>query len=284
MPDRIIRESALLSVTLDALSDGAERLFWRLVLVADDHGRFDADGQVVLARAFPRRVGTLRTECVRAWFDEMWAAGLIEVYRVGERTYARFLTWQIHQRRRDSRPKFPAPTDGTLLDPPQSAATCGNPPQSAAIRRSRAHVRGPRAVNYREPRAESRAERHQAATGGELPQDVPPRGNGGDGDRGPSQNGLNGHGPAEHPPVVFRIPASVVTALDRAPKLGGVRALRDPSWWQAEVRANVGVDLAREVLDAEAWMKSNPARAPKSDFPRFLHGWLKRADRAEAEV
>jgi hypothetical protein len=78
---------------------------------------------------------------------------------------------------------------------------------------------------------------------------------------------------------VYRIPASVVHALDRAPVLGKVARLRQPSYWQAEVRANPGVDPAGEVLKAEAWMSSNPRRAPNRDLPRFLHNWLARAER-----
>ena len=46
-----------------------------------------------------------------------------------------------------------------------------------------------------------------------------------------------------------------------------------------ELRANPGVNLAAEVLKAEAWLTTNPKRAPKSDVPRFLHSWLSRADR-----
>jgi hypothetical protein len=90
----------------------------------------------------------------------------------------------------------------------------------------------------------------------------------------PDDAPTNGHGPP-----VYRIPASVVHALDRAPVLGKVARLRQPSYWQAEVRANPGVDPAGEVLKAEAWMSSNPRRAPNRDLPRFLHNWLARAER-----
>ena len=62
MPDRIIRESALSSHTLDGLTDGAERTFWRLIVVADDHGRFDADPRVLLAKCYPLRVGAWKPE------------------------------------------------------------------------------------------------------------------------------------------------------------------------------------------------------------------------------
>lgn len=80
--------------------------------------------------------------------------------------------------------------------------------------------------------------------------------------------------------IVFHIPASVSEALRRAPVLGQVARFGDPSWWQAQLRANPGVDLGAEVLKAEAWMQSNPSRAPRKAFERFLHTWLARADRS----
>jgi hypothetical protein len=86
------------------------------------------------------------------------------------------------------------------------------------------------------------------------------------------------------PAAMFRIPPSVVEALDRAPTLGQAAKLRDPAWWQAEVRANPGVDYAREILGAEAWMRSNPSKAPRTEQARFLHSWLRRADRPREEV
>lgn len=74
----------------------------------------------------------------------------------------------------------------------------------------------------------------------------------------------------------FQLRGPLLEALEKAPVLG---RLRGTAWWQAEVRANPGVDFAREVLKAEAWMQANPAKAPKRDFRRFLHTWLARAYR-----
>ena len=94
----------------------------------------------------------------------------------------------------------------------------------------------------------------------------------------PPQDGQDGNDP---PPgnVTFRINDRILSALDRAPMLGRVPRLRDPLWWQAELRANPGVALADEVLKAEAWLRTNPNRAPRKDSARFFHNWLARADR-----
>lgn len=42
-------------------------------------------------------------------------------------------------------------------------------------------------------------------------------------------------------------------------------------------RAYPGVNLDQEAAKAFAWCVSNPSRAPKKDFTRFLHAWLSRA-------
>ena len=109
MPNRIIKESALASRDLNKLSDGAERLFFRLTLVADDFGRFDADPQVVKARCFPLRVDTLKTPLVSKWLQELSAASLIQLYKVGDRVLGHFPAWSKHQQVRAKASKFPDP-------------------------------------------------------------------------------------------------------------------------------------------------------------------------------
>ena len=80
--------------------------------------------------------------------------------------------------------------------------------------------------------------------------------------------------------IAFQIPESIQQALARSPILGAVARLREPAWWQAQVRANGrrGIDFAAELLKAEAWLTTNPHRAPRKDHARFLHTWLARAE------
>ena len=79
----------------------------------------------------------------------------------------------------------------------------------------------------------------------------------------------------------FQVPASIQEALGKSKILGKVSRLQLPEFWQAEVRANPGVNFAGEVLKAEAWMAANPERAPRKNHARFLHTWLSRAERQE---
>lgn len=75
--------------------------------------------------------------------------------------------------------------------------------------------------------------------------------------------------------IVFRIPASVTGALDRAPRLGSAAKLREPSWWQAHVRAFGQVDFSQEIVKAEAWLATKGEH--RKDMARFLHNWLSNA-------
>ena len=73
------------------------------------------------------------------------------------------------------------------------------------------------------------------------------------------------------------VASSILAALERSPRLGAVPRLRLTAFWHAEAGAAGGtVDLAAEVLKAEAWLIANPARARK-DLPRFLHNWFAEA-------
>ncbi len=113
MPNRIIRDSARTSPTLDQLSDGAERFWWRLTLAADDHGRFDADPRVLISACFPLRVGRLTPARMTGLLKELRAAELVFLYVVAGREYGQLVTWTKHQRLRSDRSKFPDPPSGS---------------------------------------------------------------------------------------------------------------------------------------------------------------------------
>jgi hypothetical protein len=121
MPNRIIKESALTSRDLDLLSDGAERLFWRMTVTADDVGRFDADPRVVLAKCFPLRIDRLKSATSSRWLTELVSAGIVKLYSVDDRVYGFFPSWGKHQRIYGLKSKFPEPP-----------AECGNIPQIPA--------------------------------------------------------------------------------------------------------------------------------------------------------
>ncbi|HEY8343248.1 MAG TPA: hypothetical protein VIK75_09715 [Calditerricola sp.] len=110
MPNRIIKESIRTSESLASISPEAERLFWRLVVSADDFGCFYGDPAIVLGQcmtAFIRKGVT--DDDVAEWLDELAKAGLIYLYRVNDREYLHLRSWASHQRQRSRKPKFPLP-------------------------------------------------------------------------------------------------------------------------------------------------------------------------------
>lgn len=109
MPNRIIKESALISRQLAQLSHGAERTFWRLTLIADDFGRFFADPIAIKSRCYPLLADDIKSAQVGAWVDEMVKFGLVKLYTVEQNTYGFFPTWEKHQQRRAVKSKFPDP-------------------------------------------------------------------------------------------------------------------------------------------------------------------------------
>lgn len=80
--------------------------------------------------------------------------------------------------------------------------------------------------------------------------------------------------PAPPKGLEFEIPASVVKALDRAPRLGASAVIRRPRFWQAAVRAYPSVNFAGEILKAEAWLASTNRY---SDLAKFLCNWFRRS-------
>lgn len=107
MPNRIARDSARTSKTLAQLSDFGERGFWRLMLTADDFGRFEADPPVVLAQCFPRLAASVTLRKVEAMLAECVAVGLIILYEVEGVGYGQFVKADKYFTRRSKHSKYP---------------------------------------------------------------------------------------------------------------------------------------------------------------------------------
>jgi len=114
MPNRILHESICTSESLSHVSESAELLFYRLLVNADDYGRFDARPAVIRARCFPLRLHEWPEERVLATLGELEAAGVVVAYQAEGHGYGAFVNWRRFQRIRAARSKFPSP-DGELL-------------------------------------------------------------------------------------------------------------------------------------------------------------------------
>ena len=117
MPNRIIKESICTSKSIDKLTPEEEIFCYRLIVNADDYGRFDADPVLLRSRLFPRRTDKIKLEQIDKWLHSLAAtAEMIVLYTHNNKPYLQFANWEEHQQIRAKKSKFPAPNDeGSVL-------------------------------------------------------------------------------------------------------------------------------------------------------------------------
>jgi hypothetical protein len=147
MPTRLIREGIIDSRAVNALSEPAEILYRRLMSVVDDYGRFEADGELIRARCFPRQLDRWKVERVEKYLVECSTVihgetPCITVYLSGSRKYLQINNFG---QRVQAKSKFPGPEDGTQDEPltetpPFSTVDHGEKPSSRSRIRSRSRI------------------------------------------------------------------------------------------------------------------------------------------------
>lgn len=110
MPSRILKESICTSESLACLSAEAEVLFYRLIVKADDFGLYYGSPKILASLLFPLNVPTEKK--VSSWLAELVNGGLVATYRAEDgRQYLKLLSWDKHQNRRATKPKYPLPQE-----------------------------------------------------------------------------------------------------------------------------------------------------------------------------
>lgn len=107
MPTRYLKPGILDSEPINALSPRAENLFYRLLVNADDFGRFDARPVLIKSKCFPIKE-EMTTEIVSELLAELVSNGLIIVYKSNDKPYLQMQKWDNQPRAKES--KYPAPT------------------------------------------------------------------------------------------------------------------------------------------------------------------------------
>ena len=121
MGNRILKESILYSIKLtNNITPFEQVMFYRLIVIVDDYGIFYADPTTVGRSLFPTDEN-VRTVTIRKGLDHLEKQGLIFRYTVDGISYLKLVSWEKHQRLRNSRRKFPAPEDAEQ-DPAGSTA------------------------------------------------------------------------------------------------------------------------------------------------------------------
>lgn len=152
----MIRIGYLDSEKVAALSRSAEIFYFRLLLIADDYGLFDARPTVLRTRLFSMQLDEISNQDIQDFLHEVEEAGLVRVYCVNGKEYVEIFNYGQRQR---GKPKFPLPPNygGS---PPRNAADYCSSPQSIANRGS-----SPRSAAYTETETETETETNTKTEG-----------------------------------------------------------------------------------------------------------------------
>ena len=154
MPNRILKESICYSDDIDKLSPFAETVFYRLMVRCDDYGRIDARPCFLKSTLFVTKRG-ISEKSVEDAIEQLKSAGLVTEYTVNGKPFVYFPKWNLHQRIRNSREKYPSPEN---CDKNALAASCGELRQDAARARAESNPNPIRIQSNTESESESAAE------------------------------------------------------------------------------------------------------------------------------
>ena len=133
MPNRIMNDSMCRSESLARLSWFTQCVFSRLIVLADDFGRYDARPAIIKGYGFPLHRDLSEDE-IQTALKEIEEAGMLQLYEVGGKRFLQLTSWHKFQRLRNSKEKYPAPPGEKALSNDNVAATRRNSPQLAATR------------------------------------------------------------------------------------------------------------------------------------------------------
>jgi len=110
MLDKVI----ILSKKINAVSEGAENLYYRLLVMTDDYGRFHADLDIIKGQVYTRR--KISSSIINKRINELWQIGLIELYEHDGENYLEIVGFDEHQSfRKDIQRKALYPNPATFL-------------------------------------------------------------------------------------------------------------------------------------------------------------------------
>ena len=97
MAQRFIKDSIWTSPNLNMLSDLAERHFYRLLPLPDDHGCCEVTPDVVKGLCYPKKP-KINEVMIQKWNEELQHFDIIRMWGSNNRIFAYFPTWSEHQR------------------------------------------------------------------------------------------------------------------------------------------------------------------------------------------
>lgn len=106
MPNRILKENICRSKSINNLSWFEEVLFYRLIVVCDDYGRYYGDAAIIKGSCFPRKDVTLKQ--IETALKKLSTEEMVLVYEYEGETYLQLTAWNAHQTTRATTSKYPA--------------------------------------------------------------------------------------------------------------------------------------------------------------------------------
>ncbi len=117
MPNRIVREAILSSEKVSSLGWAEEVLYRRLMSIADDYGRHEANPKLLRSKCYPMQIDDVTVDQVSKWLSACQKAQVLQVYQVDGKMYLQINNFGQQQR---SASKCPAP-DGNCSQVMESA-------------------------------------------------------------------------------------------------------------------------------------------------------------------
>lgn len=87
MPSRIVREAILSSEKVSSLGWAEEVLYRRLMSIADDYGRHEANPKLLRSKCYPMQIDDVTVDQVAKWLNACHKAKVLEVYQVNGKMY-----------------------------------------------------------------------------------------------------------------------------------------------------------------------------------------------------
>lgn len=108
MPNRYVREDAIESERVNALSWKGEVFFRRLINRVDDFGRFPASIPILRASLFPLQLGKVSEKDVEALLKELEDNGILATYQHDGKTFLAMAKWERGRAKTSKHPSPPA--------------------------------------------------------------------------------------------------------------------------------------------------------------------------------
>lgn len=109
MPARIIKQSICTSESMASLSWFEQILFIRLIVSADDFGRFDGRPAIIRGALFP--LDDVTVKAIRDALSKLSTQGMVNLYEVDGKPTLELTAWRKHNKPRAKESKYPSPDD-----------------------------------------------------------------------------------------------------------------------------------------------------------------------------